>query len=120
MELRKLSTVTRLRIGRLSIHGSSSGGGELTYLSSVLSGLALGFTQPSVECTTADLSWEMKQPAREANHSPLPVPRLRLDGAVIHNAMRLHRVSVPLFALTVCKGKGKGVPLQAWSGPEGS
>jgi len=31
MELGKPSIVTRLRVGRLSIHGSNSGGGELTY-----------------------------------------------------------------------------------------
>lgn len=54
--------------------------------------------QPPVERLPQDISVETKRPEREADHSPLLVPRLRIVGAVLDVT---HTPSWPAFQLRI-------------------
>jgi hypothetical protein len=52
------------------------------FLFTTASRQALGPTQPPIQQVTGDLSLGVKQPAREADHSPPSMPRSRMRGAI--------------------------------------
>jgi hypothetical protein len=65
------------------------------FLFTIMSGSALGPTQPPIQWVLGALSLGVKRPGREADHSPPSlhlVPRSRMHGAILHSPKGLHGV----------------------------
>jgi hypothetical protein len=77
-----IATVYGLDDDRVSGVRFPGGGGLGIFLLSTVSRPALGPTQPPIQWVQGALSLGVKRPGRQADHSPLLMPRSRLPGAI--------------------------------------
>jgi hypothetical protein len=75
-----LNILTIVRAGRSGNRVSISGRGREIFLSSTPYRLVLGFIQPAIHWIPRTISPEVKWPGHEADHSPHPLPRMRMSG----------------------------------------
>jgi hypothetical protein len=69
--------------------------GAGNFLLNTVSRLALGLTQPSIQCVTGVLNLGVEQPGREFDHSPLYSAEVKeCVELYLHSPIRLHGVAL--------------------------